>query len=161
MSKENQMKKLVLFACLLTLAGWNVAYAQSNAAIVSATDEREAVRQAVLDYVEGVYNVDPARIEKSVHPELAKRGFHRGKPEDAYRESKMTHAQLIEVAKNWNKGRKLRADAPKEITIFEVTDKTASAKLVAEWGMDYFHLAKYDGKWMIVNVLWQSLPKKG
>ncbi len=26
--------------------------------------------------------------------------------------------------------------------------------------MDYFHLAKYDGKWMIVNVLWQSLPPR-
>jgi hypothetical protein len=22
------------------------------------------------------------------------------------------------------------------------------------------HLAKFDGKWMIVNVLWQSHPKK-
>ncbi|MGH9838243.1 MAG: nuclear transport factor 2 family protein [Blastocatellia bacterium] len=37
---------------------------------------------------------------------------------------------------------------------------SASAKLVAEWGMDYFHLAKYDGKWKIVNVMWQSLPPK-
>src|SRR5689334_3192887 len=117
MSKEIQMKKLVLLACLFTLAGWYVVHAQSNVANAPAADEREAVRQAVLDYVEGVYNVDPARIEKSVHPELAKRGFYRGKPEDAYRESKMTHAQLIEVAKNWNKERKLRPDAPKEITI--------------------------------------------
>jgi hypothetical protein len=169
---ENIMKTLVLFACALALAVcWNVARAQSNQhagqhaaahhTSAPANSDQEAVRQAVLDYVEGVYNVDPARIEKSVHPELAKRGFYRGKPEDAYRESKMTHAQLIEVAKNWNKGRKLRPDAPKEITVFEVTDQTASAKLVAEWGMDYFHLAKYDGKWMIVNVMWQSLLKKG
>jgi hypothetical protein len=28
-------------------------------------DEKEAVRQAILDYVEGVYSVDPARIERS------------------------------------------------------------------------------------------------
>ena len=26
--------------------------------------EREAVKQAVLDYVEGVYNVDPSRIDQ-------------------------------------------------------------------------------------------------
>ena len=150
------MKKIVLLTYTFALLLVGNAYAQSN----QDADDRGAVRQAVLDYVEGVYNVDPARIEKSVHPELAKRGFYRGKPQDAYREGKMTHAQLIEVSKTWNKEGKLRKDAPKEITIFEVMDQTASAKLVAEWGMDYFHLAKYNGKWMIVNVIWQSLPSK-
>jgi hypothetical protein len=34
----------------------------------------------------------------------------------------------------------------------------ASAKLVAAWGVDYLRLAKYDGRWMIVNVLWRSPP---
>ena len=46
------------------------------------------------------------------------------------------------------------------ITVYDVLDQTATAKLVAEWGIDYMHLAKFDGKWMIVNVLWQSPPKK-
>lgn len=122
--------------------------------------DHEAVRAAVLDYVEGVYNVDPSRIERSVHPKLAKTGFYRGPKDETYRPaSAMTFAQLIEVAKNWNKEGKLRKDAPKEITVYEVLDQTATAKLVAEWGIDYFHLAKFDGKWMIINVLWQSPPK--
>ena len=71
----------------------------------------------------------------------------------------MTFAGLVEVAKNWNKEGKLPADAPKEITIFDIQDQTASAKLVAQWGTDYFHLAKYDGKWKIINVL-RSLTVK-
>jgi hypothetical protein len=155
---ENPMKKLAVVAAALVLAVClNVVRGQSNN---QAAADREAVRQAVLDYVEGVYNVDPARIERSVHPELAKRGFYREKGKDGYREGKMTQPQLVELSKNWNKAGKLRKDAPKEITVFEVMDQTASAKLVAEWGMDYFHLAKYDGKWMIVNVMWQSLPPK-
>ena len=70
----------------------------------------------------------------------------------------MTFERLVEVAKTYNKDGKLRKDAPKEITIFEVQDQTATAKLVADWGTDYFHLGKFDGKWMIVNVLWQSPP---
>jgi len=151
------MKKLALISATLMLAVcWNIVRGQST----PASDEREAVRQAVLDYVEGVYNVDPARIERSVHPELAKRGFYRERGKEGYSEGKMTQPQLVELSKNWNKSGKLRKDAPKEITIFEVMDQTASAKLVAEWGMDYFHLAKYNGKWMIVNVMWQSLPPK-
>jgi Putative lumazine-binding len=123
--------------------------------------DRDGVRQAVLDYVEGVYNVDPSRIERSVHPKLAKTGFYRGSKDETYRPgSNMTFEQLKDVARNWNKDGKLRKDAPKEITVFDVLDQTATAKLVAEWGIDYFHLAKFDGKWMIINIVWQSLPKK-
>jgi hypothetical protein len=124
-------------------------------------DEREAVRQAVLDYVEGVYQVEPARIERSVHPDLSKRGYWRETGKESYTNGKMTFAALVEVAKTWNKsGNRVTKDSPKEITIFDVQDQTASAKLVAAWGTDYFHLAKYEGKWMIVNVLWQSPPPK-
>lgn len=131
-----------------------------DAASTPVQDETEAVRQAVLDYVEGVYNVDPARIERSVHPELTKRGFYRERGKDGYSSGKMTFAQLVELSKNWNKEGKLPKTAPKEITIFEVQDQTATAKLTAQWGTDYFHLAKYDGKWQIINVLWQSPPPK-
>src|SRR5262245_63062078 len=66
--------------------------------------EREAVRQAALDYVEGVYNVDPSRIERSVHPKLVKLGFSRPPDEDAYRPgSTTTFERLVEIAKNYNK----------------------------------------------------------
>ena len=47
---------------------------------------------------------------------------------------------------------------PKKITVFEVLDKIATAKVEAKWGIDYFHLAKINDKWMIVNVLWQDYP---
>jgi putative lumazine-binding protein len=123
--------------------------------------DHDAVRQAALDYVEGVYNVDPSRIERSVHPNLAKFGFSRPPDEDAYRPgATTTFERLIEIAKNYNKEGKLSKDAPKEITVLDMLDLTATVKLVAEWGIDYMHLAKFDGKWMIVNVLWQSPPKK-
>ncbi len=152
------MKKTILLmvACLM-LAGLVATplFAQQ------ANDDKEAVRLAVLDYVEGVYNVQPERIERSVHPKLAKLGFYRPPAESKYNPgSAMTFERLVEVAKNYNKSGKLPKDAPKEITIFEVQDQTATAKLVADWGTDYFHLAKFDGKWMIVNVLWQSPPPK-
>jgi hypothetical protein len=123
--------------------------------------DRDAVRAAVLDYVEAIYKVEPARIERSVHPKLAKTGFYRAPTEASYRAgSNMTYEQLIEIAKNWNKAGYRAKDAPKDITIYDLLDQTATAKLVAAWGIDYLHLAKFDGKWMITNVLWQSSPKK-
>ena len=42
--------------------------------------------------------------------------------------------------------------------MYDVLNQTAAAKLTAMWGVDYMHLAKYDGKWKIVNILWQETP---
>lgn len=134
-------------------------FAMPALGLAQAKDDREGVRQAVLDYVDAIYNVEPERIERSIHPELAKRGFYKQDNASEYSESKMTFERLVEVAKNWNKGHKDMSKAPKEIIIYEVLDQTASVKLVAAWGIDYMHLAKYKGKWMIVNVMWQSHPK--
>ena len=72
----------------------------------------------------------------------------------------MTWQQLYDLAGKWNAKGTLPKDAPRIIEIFDVQDQTASAKLTAQWGTDYFQLARYDGKWMIVNVLWQSPPRK-
>jgi Putative lumazine-binding len=71
-------------------------------------------------------------------------------------ESTMSFVQFIEHTKTYNRNGNFPPDAPKEIIIYEVLDHTASAKLVAAWGIDYIHLAKYDGKWMIVHVRWQT-----
>jgi hypothetical protein len=132
-----------------------------GAALAQTDSDREAVKQAALDYVEGIYNNDPARVERSVHPKLAKIGFYRPPADEAYRPGgTMTFERLIEVAKNYNKDGKMPKNGPKEIIIHDVMDQTASLKLVAAWGVDYMHLAKFDGKWMIINVLWQSYPKK-
>ena len=145
---------MLCFAMLCSLA----IIAHSNAARLEDR-EREAVRQAVLDYVEGVYEVDPSRIERSVHPDLAKRGFYVKRGETNYTPSPMTFSELVNLAKTYNNSGRVPKGAPKEVTVFDVLDQTSSAKLVASWGVDYMHLAKYNGRWMIVNVLWQSPPK--
>jgi len=147
------MKKITFMLIALVMIWPAASGAQSGA-------EKEAVKQAVLDYVEGIYEVDHKRIERSVHPELAKRGFYVKKGETAYTGTPMTFTQLVELAKTYNKGGRVAKDAPKEVIIYDVLDQTASAKLTAVWGIDYMHLAKYDGKWMIVNILWQTPPPK-
>lgn len=148
------MRRMIILAAALLLAAPFSISGQSK-------DDREAVRQAVLDYVEAIYEVNPQRIERSVHPELAKRGYFKKKGETDYSSQPMTFQQLVDVAKNFNKNGRVPKDAPKEVVIFDVSDQTASAKLTAVWGIDYMHLAKYNGKWMIVNILWQSPPKRG
>jgi hypothetical protein len=74
-----------------------------------AGDEK-AVRQAVLDYVEGIYEVDPSRIERSVHKELRKLGFRYSEEEGAYKGPlPMTYQELHDPAVRWNKDRRVEA----------------------------------------------------
>ncbi|MBA2328117.1 MAG: nuclear transport factor 2 family protein, partial [Flavisolibacter sp.] len=75
-------------------------------------------------------------------------------------EGTMTYDQLIALTKKWSKNKTFNESTPRKIIVLDMLDKTASAKLKAYWGIDYFHLAKLDGKWMIINVLWQDYPKK-
>lgn len=119
--------------------------------------DRAGVEAAVLDYVEGVYLVQPDRIERSVHKDLRKLGYWREDSAAEYQLAPMTYQQLYDLAARWNaSGQVDPATAPNVIVVLDVLDQTAVAKLTAAWGVDYFQLGKYDGRWMIVNVLWQS-----
>lgn len=122
--------------------------------------DREGVRRAVLDYVEGFYEGDSTKHIRSVRPEVFKYGFWIPRDSTSYRGEQMKwnefHAYTNRVRTN---KRFAPATAPKDIVIFDVLDQTASAKLTASWGVDYLLLARYDGKWMITHVLWQTPPK--
>ena len=150
------MKRLLLAITIVTAA------AMQGEARSQAAAEREAVRAAVLDYVEALYNAQPERIASSVNPALAKRGYFKKRGETTFSNEPMTYQQLFDLAGRWNKdGKQPVATAPKQIDIYDVLNQTASAKLTALWGVDYMHLAKYDGRWQIVNILWQEPPSAG
>lgn len=134
--------------------------ALSLTTLAQAEGDRNAVKQAALDYVESIYEVNPAKAEQSVHPDLIKRGFFIKKNEQIYSPHTMNFAQLIELAKTYNIKGQIPKDAVKEADVFDVADQTASAKVTAVWGIDYLHLAKYEGKWKIINILWQTPPLK-
>jgi hypothetical protein len=45
------------------------------------------------------------------------------------------------------------------VQVFEVLDRTANAKVTAQWGIDYMQLAKFTDGWKIVNIVWQTHPR--
>ena len=42
-----------------------------------------------------------------------------------------------------------------------MTPRMASVRTDADWGVDYIHLAKLDGDWKVVNVLWDGATDQG
>jgi hypothetical protein len=124
----------------------------------AGAEDRQAVERAILNYVEAFYEADTTKALESVAPYLSKRGYYTQNGEA--REATMSFSQLVSLAKRWKSSQEITSSTPKKVTIFEVLDKTATAKVEAKWGIDYFHLGKINGKWTIVNVLWQEYPSK-
>ena len=122
-----------------------------------AAVEKEGVRRAALDYLEGFYEGDSAKLVRSLRPELSKAGFWRAKDSTGYAPEKMTYGEAIAYARRFRaQNRTTPVEAPREVTLLDVQDQTASAKVRAWWGTDYLLLAKYDGRWMILQVMWQG-----
>ncbi|WP_207504560.1 nuclear transport factor 2 family protein [Telluribacter humicola] len=148
------MRKLLVITLLM--AALTGAQAQNN-----QTEDLAAVKQACFNYIDAFYKVDTTLAYQSIHPSLQKRGFSYSMKDNNYsRQLEMPFPALISLAKVWNKdGNRTNAQSPREVEVFEIADKTASAKVKAVWGIDYIHLMKENGTWYIVNVLWQSPPK--
>jgi hypothetical protein len=143
--------RFVLIAVLVALS--------APALRAQAASEEAAVRRAALDYLEGFYEGDSAKLVRSVWTEVRKWGYW--KNDTAYAGSAMPYERFLVFAGNVKAGRtRTPENAPKEVVIYEVQDQTASVKVTAYWGTDYILLAKEKGKWMITHVLWQGPLKQ-
>jgi hypothetical protein len=118
--------------------------------------EREEVRRAALDYLEGFYEGDTAKLVRAFRTEMFKYGFHRDST-GRYEGSRMTFDEAMAYAKRVRaSNRPVNPNWPKQVEIYEVLDQTASAKVTAWWGTDYLLLGKYNGRWQIAHVMWQG-----
>jgi hypothetical protein len=121
--------------------------------------DHRAVREAVRDYADAIYEMKPELIARSVHPTLVKQGLYKSANATSYSgPAPMSYQQLVDLAASWNRNN-AQADprtAPKVIEVYDVQDVTAMAKLTASWGTDYFLLMKLEGKWMIMQIIWQT-----
>jgi len=116
--------------------------------------EKLAIKQAALDYAEGYYEGSGERMERAIHPLLFKRGFVTASPQGEPFLVFMNSEMLIEAAR----GGRGKVDPDKRNISFEVLDlnqNTATAKIFTVQFNDYLHLAKVEGQWRIVNVLWR------
>jgi putative lumazine-binding protein len=145
------MKRLLLCATL-ALTPFAVLPAQSPA-------DSAGIRQAALDYIEGYYEGDGARMERALHPELAKR-IVRVDERGRYQLGQMSAMTLVMGTRAGGGKDTPVAERRKDVTIFDIYQNAASAKIYASGWVDYLHLAKWNGRWVIINVLWELHPRR-
>ena len=130
----------------------------ASPAAAQMNPDRAGVEQAVLDYVNGFYTGDTTLFLRSVRPDVDKLGFSKDKT-GVYQSEPFPWTQFFSFARQVRAGKQQPpAGAAKEVTVLDVQDQTAAAKLRAYWGTDYFLLARYQGRWMIRQIMWQDPP---
>ena len=146
------MIKTGLLVGFLLLLLAPVAHAQSTA-------DSEAIKQTALDYIEGWYEGNSERMERAVHPELAKR-IVRTNPEGYSRVEQQSAMTLVMNTRRGGGKNTPKEKQQKDVTILDVYENAASVKVVASDWIDYLQMAKANGRWVIINVLWELKPQK-
>ncbi len=119
------------------------------------------MQRAALDYLEGFYEGDTTKLVRSIRPEVFKYGFFRNSKDNSIRGETMPWAEFLSYAKSVKaRGRPVPSTAPREVRVLDMLDQTASVRVDAWWGSDYLLIGRYQDRWMISHVLWQSPPRK-
>jgi hypothetical protein len=121
--------------------------------------DRAAITRTALDYIEGWYEGNAERMERSLHPELAKRIVRTDPKTGLSRLDQMSAMTLVQGTRRGGGKKTPPEKQQKDVTILDVYGNAASVKIVAGDWIDYLHVARYNGKWVIVNVLWELKPR--
>ena len=119
-----------------------------------------AIKQTALDYIEGYYEGNAERMEKALHPDLAKRIVRTNPQNGKSALGQMSAMTLVQVTRAGGGKDTPKDKQQKDVTILDVFENAASVKIVASDWIDYLHMAKFNGHWVIVNVLWELKPVK-
>ncbi len=124
--------------------------------------QEEKVERACLDYIEGFYEGDTAKLIRSLKPTLYKFGYWKNKTTNNYDpDEHMTFPEALNYAKKVMEKKSFpKPGAPKKVEVLDIMNTIAAAKVTAWWGIDYIFLSKQDGQWMIEQVLWEGPLQK-
>jgi len=118
----------------------------------------EGIRAAALDYIEGWYEGDSARMARALHPKLAKRAYLENPKTGEFVLQELDAPTLVGyVEKGGAKGVEPK-DREIRVQIFDVYGNIATAKVTSRHFVDYMHLVRVGDEWKIINVLWDFSP---
>ena len=147
------MKKAILLLVVSTI----ICCSELRAQTATSDADKAAIKQTALDYIEGWYEGNAERMERALHPELAKR-IVRSNPEGRSRLDQMSALSLVQGTRRGGGKDTPKEKQQKDVTILDVYENAASVKVVASEWIDYLHVARFGGRWVIVNVLWELKP---
>lgn len=132
----------------------------SNASIktssTASTRDSLEIKKQSSGYLIALQNLKPGLMDSVLNDSLNKItiGYDRNQIKQFGKAT--TKKQMIEFAKDWNKsGTKFPFNPNNQMEILDIYNRIATVKLISDNWVEYLQLIKLDGKWEIVNLIWQ------
>lgn len=87
-------------------------------------------------------------MEQTLHPHYLKQKIHGDIPV-----RQQTRAELVQSARSGEGTHLTQAERAEKVSVLDVADNIASAKLVTPGWTDYLTLTKMSGEWKILSVV--------
>jgi len=153
MSKNPRRLALPLVGLSLLLLSQPVA----GVPPVDQEEDKKAVVETVMNYMEGAYTADAERMALAVHPELTKVQLSTFPQTGTYYLRPAGATRLIEVVR----GMQVVPEEERniELKVLDIGDDMAVVMMDSAHFHDLLQIAKINGKWKIINVLWIPNPE--
>lgn len=117
-------------------------------------EETAAVTEVVVDYFEGWFDGDEERMDRVLHPELAKRSFEQGEDAPPGLWTTTKERMLLLTAQGSGKEEGLGAARRIEVDVVDLYGNIATVVVRSVTYREYLHLVRTPDGWKIVNALW-------
>jgi hypothetical protein len=120
-------------------------------AVEERTTAEAAIVEAVLDYFEGWFDGDAGRMERALHPGLAKRSLDK----DGRTLNETTAALMIDATARGVGRERDPGDRRIEVEVVDIHGTIANATVQSAVYREYVQLVRTPEGWKIVNTLWE------
>jgi hypothetical protein len=118
---------------------------------MATVTDQELITTTVLDYFEGWFDGDAARMQRAVHPDLVKRWPGE---DNAASLGITTAGRMVELTEQ-GEGKADAGDRRVDVEIVDVYDDIASVIVHTTVYHEYLHLVRTREGWKIANALWR------
>jgi hypothetical protein len=119
---------------------------------LASSPDREAVLRVAADYIESWFEGDAERMRRSLHRDLVKRSLDR---DGVAGEPKLDTIGAEDMVRATGAGKGTKYPRGHDVAILDLYDDMATVRVTSTPYVDYLHVARFGGSWLIVNVLWQ------
>ena len=117
-------------------------------------EDKAAVRTTALDYFEGWFDGDVERMDRALHPALAKRSLRQVDPESPELRTLGKDRMVALTAEGEGKSDDPDADRRIDVEVVDLHGNIASVVVRSPVYREYLHLVRTEDDWKIVNALW-------
>ncbi len=147
------LRKLILLVVIVgSLMG--LALFVAGAVASRQPDDRSQIAGVVREYFEGWYAADPAQVARSLHPDMVKRCVD-ALPGGRQVVHSVTRDVMVEMTRTGGGSKTPPERWNIVVDVLDVSDGIAVARVSSSEYLEYLSLAKCNGQWTIINILWR------